>query len=216
MKNSISIKVDLQKNKPNSKGECQIYIYLNATINSTRIRKQLYTGYNVLPEFWDGSKGQIKNIVGADLANSAISTILAKLYKIKVGFELQNKICDPVLILDVYNNENFEAESCDYLAFAKKRLEEIRKDFAPTYYRSMTFYLSELSTYCNGKLLFDEITPGFLNKYRYYLEHDRNNKKNSIYQKLSTMRRFINDAINLELTQNYAFKKFSINSTLTH
>jgi hypothetical protein len=57
MKNSISIKVDLQKNKPNSKGEYQIYIYLNATINSTRIRKQLYTGYNVLPEYWDNLKG---------------------------------------------------------------------------------------------------------------------------------------------------------------
>lgn len=210
MKNNLSIKVDIDKSKVNTKGECPIYISLNTTINSQRIRKKLYTGYNIIPDFWDSTKGQVKNIVGADLVNSTISTMLAKIYKIKVGLELQNKVCDPIMILEIYNNENFEAESTDYLAFAKKRLEEIRKDFAPTYYRSMTFYINELSTYCNGKLLFNEITPGFLNKYRYYLEHDRNNKKNSIYQKLSTMRRFINDAINLELTQNYAFKKFSI------
>jgi hypothetical protein len=48
--------------------------------------------------------------------------MLAKFYKIKVGLELQNKVCDPIMILEIYNNENFEAESSDYLAFAKKRL----------------------------------------------------------------------------------------------
>ena len=87
MKTSISIKADIDKTKFNSKGECQIYIYVNATINSQRIRKKLYTGFNISPNYWDASKGQIKNIVGADLTNSEIATILAKLYKIKASLE---------------------------------------------------------------------------------------------------------------------------------
>ena len=73
MKNVLSIKVDLQRNRPNSKGEFQIYIFLNSTINSKRIRKQIYTGYNIVPELWDTSKGQIKNVVGADIANAEIA-----------------------------------------------------------------------------------------------------------------------------------------------
>lgn len=210
MKNNLSIKVDIDKSKKNTLNECQIFIYLNATINTLRVRKKIFTGFNILPIHWDSTKGQIKNVVGSDFANSTISTMIAKIYKIKAGLEIQNKVCDPIMILEIYNNDNYEAEATDYIAFVEKRLEEIKKDFAPTYYRSMTFYLKELKKFCNDKLSFEDITPGFLNKYRYYLEHDCNNKKNSIYQKLSTMRRFVNDAINLELTQNYAFKKFSI------
>jgi len=47
MKNVLSVKVDIHKAKVNSKGESQIYIYLNSTINSKRIRKQIFTGYNI-------------------------------------------------------------------------------------------------------------------------------------------------------------------------
>ena len=210
MKNSISIKADVQRNKLNSKGEYQIYIFLNTTINSKRIRKQLYTGYNIVPEFWDSTKGQIKNIVGSDLANSEIATMLAKLYKIKAKLELQNKVCDPELILEIYNNDNYEIEANDYIAFVKKELQESRKDYSLNYYKDMLMNIELLNEFCGGKLSFEDITPTFLNKYRYYLEHEKKNKTNSVYQKLTTIRKFVNEAIKQNLTKYYAFKDYQL------
>jgi len=210
MKNSISIKADIQRNKLNSKGEYQIYIFLNTTINSKRIRKQLYTGYNIVPELWDSAKGQIKNVVGADMANSEISTMLAKLYKIKVQLELQNKVCDPALILEIFSNDNYEVEANDYISFVKKDLQDSRKDYSLKYYKDMLMNLDMLKEFCGEQLSFEEITPTFLNKYRYYLEHEKKNKTNSIYQKLTTIRKFVNEAIKQNLTKNYAFKDYQL------
>ena len=211
MKNSISIKADVQRNKLNSKGEYQIYIFLNTSINSKRIRKQLYTGYNIVPEFWDSAKGQIKNVVGADIANSEISTILAKLYKIKAMLELQNKVCDPALILEIYGNENYEAESHDYFAFVEKELRQSYKDYSQSHYKNMQLNLKNLNDFVKKNTLsFDEITPTFLNKYRYWMEHENGNKINSIYQRLSNMRKMVNIAMKQGLTKTYAFSEYKI------
>ncbi|MEY5049669.1 MAG: hypothetical protein RLZZ175_3028 [Bacteroidota bacterium] len=210
MKNTLSVKVDIHKAKLNSKGECQIYIYLNSTINSKRVRKQLFTGYNIFPELWDSVKGQIKNVVGADIANAEIASMLAKIYKIKAKLELENKVCDPELILEIYNNENHLSEANDYLVFVKKELHESRKDYSLNYYKDMLMNLEMLKEFCGGKLLFEDITPSFLNKYRYYLEHEKKNKTNSIYQKLTTIRKFVNEAIKQNLTKYYAFKDYQL------
>lgn len=210
MKNTLSVKVDIHKAKLNSKGECQIYIYLNSTINSKRIRKQLFTGYNIVPELWDSVKGQIKNVVGADIANAEIASMLAKIYKIKAKLELENKVCDPELILEIYNNENHLSEANDYIVFVKKELHESRKDYSLNYYKDMLMNLEMLKEFCGGKLLFEDITPAFLNKYRYYLEHEKKNKTNSIYQKLTTIRKFVNEAIKQNLTKYYAFKDYQL------
>jgi integrase len=210
MKNTLSIKVDLQRNKPNSKGEYQIYIFLNTTINSKRIRKQIFTGYNIIPDLWDSAKGQIKNIFGADIANAEIASMLAKIYKIKAKLDLENKICDPDLILEIFNNENQEIEANDYIAFVKKELQESRKDYSLNYYKDMLMNLEMLKEFCGGKLYFEDITPTFLNKYRYHLEHEKKNKINSIYQKLTTIRKFVNEAIKQNLTKYYAFKDYQL------
>ncbi|MEY5048944.1 MAG: hypothetical protein RLZZ175_2303 [Bacteroidota bacterium] len=212
MKNALSIKLDLQRNRPNSKGEFQIYIFLNSTINSKRIRKQIYTGYNIVPELWDSSKGQIKNVVGADIANAEMASMLAKIYKIKAKLELENKVCDPELILEIYNNDNYEVEANDYISFVKKELNASRKDYSLRYYKDMINNLEMLKEFCSGKLLFEDITPTFLNKYRYHLEHEKKNKTNSIYQKLTTIRKFVNEAIKQNLTKYYAFKDYQLKS----
>ena len=212
MKNSISIKADIQRNKLNSKGEYQIYIFLNTTINSKRIRKQLYTGYNIVPELWDSAKGQIKNVVGADMANSEISTMLAKLYKIKATLEIQGKVCSPELLLEIYNkgNEDFEIESFDFITFVANELQATRKDYSFIYYKDMLANLELIKEYVGGKLPFEEITPTFLNKFRYYLEHEKNNKVNSIYQRLTTIRKFVNEAIRQGVTKYYGFKDYPL------
>jgi integrase len=210
MKNSLSIKVDLQRNKPNSKGEYQIYIFLNTTINSKRIRKQIFTGYSIIPDLWDSAKGQIKNVFGADIANAEIASMLAKIYKIKAKLDLENKIYDPDLILEIFNNENQEIEANDYIAFVKKELQESRKDYSLNYYKDMLMNLEMLKEFCGGKLYFEDITPTFLKKYRYHLEHEKKNKTNSVYQKLTTIRKFVNEALRQNLTKYYAFKDYQL------
>ncbi len=212
MKTNISIKVDIDKSKVNSSGDCQVFIFLNATINTQRIRKKLFTGYSINPEYWDASKGQIKNIVGADIANSEISSILTKLYKIKATLEIQGKVCNPELLLEIYNkgNEDFEIESVDFITFVAKELQATRKDYSFIYYKDMLANLELIKEYVGGKLPFEEITPTFLNKFRYYLEHEKNNKVNSIYQRLTTIRKFVNEAIRQGVTKYYGFKDYPL------
>jgi len=210
MKNTLSIKVDIDKSKKSTIGECQIFIYLNTTINTQRIRKKIFTGYSLLPELWDSTKGQIKNIVGADLANSEISTMIAKIYKIKASLELSEKLCHPDTIIAIFNNENHEVEANDYISFVKKELHASRKDYSLNYYKDMLMNIEMLKEFCGGRLLFEDITPTFLNKYRYHLEHEKKNKTNTVYQKLTTIRKFVNEAIKQNLTKYYAFKDYQL------
>ena len=210
MKTNIAIKVDINKAKPNKSGECQIYIFINATVNSQRMRKQIFTGYNVNPEYWDSTKGVIKNVQGSDIANLEISEMLIKLQKIKSTLELQNKECNPEILVSYFQNENHEVDKKDYFKFVQNELNNSSKDYSPTYYKDMLMNLDMLKSFTDGKLFFEDITPVFLNKYRYYLEHTKGNKTNSIYQKLTTIRKFVNEANRLGITNYYGFKDYKL------
>ena len=50
--------------------------------------------------------------------------------------------------------------------------------------------LAILKEFTKNKLLFEDITPLFLDRFRYYLEHTKKNKINSIYQKINFIRKF--------------------------
>lgn len=210
MKTNISITIDLDRSKMNSSGSSPIFIFLNATVNSKRIRKKIFTGYSINHEYWDSSKRQIKSMDGSDIANSEISIILSKLYKIKATLELQNEECNPELILKIYNNENYETESTNYFIFVNNEIKLNRKDYSLNYYNELLINLKVLSDFTGGKLLFEDITPTFLNRFRYHLEHEKGNKINCIYQRLTSIRKFVNEAIRQNVTKNYAFKNYQL------
>jgi site-specific recombinase XerD len=195
----------------NNDGTCNINIILNTTIDSVLVRKSLFTGYNVNPKYWDTTQGKVKTeIAGADMVNNVINEILLKLNKIRFDLEYRQKEAMPDKILEVYRNDNYESESSDFLAFTEKEIHSTRKDYSLKHYQSLMHNLKNLRDFAGITLLFDEITPSFLDKYRYWMEHENGNKKNSIYQRLSNIRKMMNIAIQRDLTTNYPFKNYKI------
>ena len=206
-----NIRSVLNKSKMNNDGTCNINIILNTTIDSVLVRKSLFTGYNVNPKYWDNTQGKVKTeIAGADMVNNVINEILLKLNKIRFDLEYRQKEATPDKILEVYRNDNYESESSDFLAFTEKEIHSTRKDYSLKHYQSLMHNLKNLRDFAGKTLLFDEITPSFLDKYRYWMEHENGNKKNSIYQRLSNIRKMMNVAIQRDLTTNYPFKNYKI------
>lgn len=208
---STSIGLVLNKGKINVDGTCNINIILRATIDGVQIRKSIFTGYNISPDKWDNENNKIKSDTnGADIATNEINQMLLNLNKIKTDLEYKGKVASPNSILEIFKNDNYENESIDFIAFSEKEIDSTRKDYSIKHYQGMIGNVESIKKFTNGKLLFSEITPAFLDKYRYWMEHENGNKKNTIYQRLSQIRKFINVAIKNNLTTNYPFKTYKI------
>ena len=210
---NTSIRVYLNKSKITKDGTSNINIELSASINSVQVKKRIFTGYNVKHEVWDNENARIKtNIRGAESANHQINSIVNKLRSIKLDLEYKGEDSTPEAILDIYNNSGKNNDKYDFLAFTESELKQTSKDYSDSYYNDMNNNLAILKEFTKNKLLFEDITPLFLDRFRYYLEHTKKNKINSIYQKINFIRKFVNKAIVHGLTQNYPFKDYKLKS----
>ena len=196
--NNINILVWLYKAKTNKKGQSPLYI--RVSYNSKR--KNIASGFYVLPERWDSAKGRVKgSLPDAKEINEYIQQTQSRLISIynemlkegdinldKLVDRFFGRDTDPMTLMELvkYHNEDFHKRiGIDYTFSTYEKYDILRKKlelFIPNKYSKADIRLKDLN-------------PVFVADFDYYLKHNDGNKHNTVVKYITNLKKIVNIAV---------------------
>lgn len=193
--NNIKILFWIHKSKLNKKGEAPVYLRL--TYNNQR--KNLSTGYNVLPERWDGIKSMVKGLkANAVHINSYISQTRARVMELFnemlkerdidldtlmdrfFGRDIDNR---SLLELVEHHNADFQSRiGTDYTQSTFEKYDILHRKlikFIPFRYQKKDIRLRDLSV-------------NFMADFDFYLKNHDSNEHNTATKYLKNLKKILN------------------------
>ncbi len=197
-KNHLNILFWLYKSKTNRKGEVPFYLRLTYKTQ----RKNLSTGFNILPSKWDAKKGVVKGgsedakrinkyIVQTQLRLLNLFSDMVKEEDIDLEVlidRFMNKDVEHHTLLELvdYHNKNFEARvGIDYAYSTFEKYDILKRKlevFIPFAYKKKDIRLKDL-------------TPKFLTDFDFYLKKNDKNLHNTATKYLKNLKKIINVGI---------------------
>lgn len=178
---NLNLTPTLNKQRPNSKGQCAI------RVRQTIKRKVTYypTGIYVLPEQWNGEVIKHPNKV---LLNTSIRKQLNDIEKNYLEGTLPIKT------------------KTDFYSYAEKKIEQEKNLLSKGTYSHKKSYLKKLKTF-RPHLSFHDITPSFMTDFENYCK-GLGNKPTTVWSSIKLIKTVINAAINENVISQNPFKGY--------
>jgi len=181
-------KVYLDPKKKKKNGQCSVFL----TVNIDYRKLFFATGVSASPEKFDFEKGRIKGTTKAVKDdNLIIETCLATMNDIFVRYRLQNIPMTADLLKNEWLNPS---RRIDFYAFATEAIKERSREMMPQTTKNHNTNIEKLKKY-KATLMFSEITPDFIDKYRRFLKVKEGNDINTIHSSLKILKAHLNIAI---------------------
>lgn len=183
---NVKVYIDPKKKKKN--GACSVFL----TVNINYKKLFFFTGVSVEPEKFDSGTGKIKGTtkkIKDD--NLIIESCLATMNDIMVRYRLQNIELTPDLLKNEWLNPS---RRIDFYAFATESIKERRHEMRPQTTKNHNTAIEKLKEF-KSTLMFSEITPDFIDKYRRHLKVKKGNDINTVHTALKIMKAHLNIAI---------------------
>lgn len=183
-----NVKVYLNPNRTKRNGEASVFL----TVNLHYKKLFFSTGVSCAPDKFDDERGRVRGTskkVKDD--NLIIETCLATMNDIMVRYRLQNIELTPDLLKNEWLNPS---RRIDFFAFATEAIKERRNEMRPQTTKNHFTAIAKLKEF-KETLMFSEITPDFIDKYRRYLKVKKGNDINTVHTALKIMKAHLNIAI---------------------
>ena len=178
--------IDPKKKKKN--GLCSVFL----TVNIHYKKLFFSTGVNADPERFDFAKGRIKGTTKAIKDdNLIIETCLATMNDIFVRYRLQQIDMTAELMKNEWLNPS---RRIDFYAFATEAIKERSKEMMKQTTKNHYTNIEKLKKF-KPTLMFSEITPDFIDRYRRNLKVKEHNDINTIHTSLKILKAHLNIAI---------------------
>lgn len=183
---TAKVYIDPKKKKKN--GKCSVFL----TVNIDYKKLFFSTGVSCDPNKFDPDAGRIKGSTKAVKDdNLIIENSLATMNDIFVRYRLQN--ID--LTADLLKNEWLNpSRRIDFYAFATEAVKERSKEMMPQTTKNHNTNIAKLKKF-KETLMFSEITPDFIDKYRRWLKTKEHNDINTVHTSLKILKAHLNIAI---------------------
>ena len=201
-------KLIIRDNKPNSKGECVIYVRYTHDQKSF----QVSTGEKVLPQYWDAENEKVRRALrGYTTLNSAIE---AKEDEVKEIANIAKSIgVDPTVDYVKDKLASFKAPSIkaapEFYALYEKWVEENRGRKVEKFLAQQLSTLNlirEFEGEKGYKITLDRIDMAFYNQFTTWLMVEKERTANTVGKHIKHLKSFLNHLTHLGENQNLTFK----------
>jgi len=181
-------KVFIDPKKVKKNGLCSVFLTVNIDY------KKLYfsTGVNADPVRFDFERGRLKgNTPAIKDSNLIIENCLATMNDIFVRYRLQNIPMTADLLKNEWLNPS---RRIDFYAFAAEAIKERSKEMMKQTTKNHYTNIEKLKKF-KATLMFSEITPDFIDRYRRNLKVKEHNDINTVHTSLKILKAHLNIAI---------------------
>lgn len=181
-------------------------------IRVTHEHKSRYigTGYYVLPGQIDDS-GQVINHPNASHYNIQIRNLMNRFDQVVADLGQKIRTMDMKSLIRILRDVDSEGEGRSFFVFAEKVVYDLYKSGRMSYAKSIEFTISEIKAFSGRSLVFNEITPEYLERFG---TSQRIQKKavNTTAIHLRNIRMIFNRAIDAGKVslESYPFRRFKI------
>ncbi len=207
-----TVSVILRNDKIKKNGKAPLHFLIIKDRKKTKIT----TGLAVEPKFWNEEKGVIKpGATNSGRLNGFLKKKLSVLQDQVLEHEtFSRSISSKKLKQEIYGKgpENF-------FQFAELALEGYEKQNMFGTHDRAAAIINKLKTFTGSDtLVFQDITPEFLDKYDSYCRKEWENKTNTIHMNMKFIRKVFNDAIRLDKVEvkDNPFLKYRLKTEKTH
>ena len=199
---NITTKLVLRKDRPKKDGSCPALIRL--TIN--RVISYINTGEFIHPDYWNETQQNVKKTVNnfRDL-HLFFETWKSNIHQAILLLKNKKQAVNREAILDLLMHGE---QSDDFIEFVAKELAEHGNRYSSGTLRHYKSKLAKLKSYQNP-INMHMMDYNFLKGYKKYLE-ETIKTYSTVHAHLKFVRAMNNEAIRQGITNNYAFKKFSL------
>ena len=183
-----NVKVYLDPKKKKKNGLCSVFL----TVNIDYKKLFFSTGVSCAPDKFDSASGKIKGTTKAVKDdNLIIESCLATMNDIFVRYRLQNIAMTADLLKNEWLNPS---RRIDFYAFALEAIKERKNEMRPQTTKNHNTAITKLKDF-KSTLMFSEITPDFIDKYRRHLKVKMGNDINTVHTALKILKAHLNIAI---------------------
>ncbi len=210
--------VNFYLDKKNGKQQSSIFIYVRGVAPSKTIK--IHSGERIDPKLWDTKKQVAKRgYVGSPELNSYLNSCRERILKKYRVMRTENEYVDyedvKNGVIDLFKNavrvggaKNFLDVYDDFIAAKEK---ECAKNTIK-WYKSLIAHLKDFSKHQDYLLTFDRIDPVFYDQFTVYMWQTANITNNTLGKYLTTLKTFLNWAIERKYHDNKQFLKFKVPS----
>jgi len=189
---------------------------LHFLIIKDRKKSKITTGISIDPKHWNDQKQMVKpGATNSARINSLLKNKLA---------ELQDKVYEHETISKSLTTKRlkekiFGKTPSNFFEFSKKVLVSYDKQKMYGTYDRAKAILNKIEAHNGSRnLMFQDITPDFLESYDTYCRKELNNRTNTVNKDMRFIRKVFNDAIRSELVeiQDSPFLKYKLKTEKTH
>ncbi len=158
------------------------------------------------PRHWDARKSRLKTSAPDSFnKNTLLESYENKARQIIFEHRVNDKPISYHAFKRLFNDENYGNES--FYAFVESKLKELEKELAQGTLKGYRDQLNKMKSF-QGDLLFNDITPSFLEAYKKHLaqKRDKPNNANSIAKSMSFIRSMLYRAKKAGLIESNVFE----------
>ncbi|RYE59164.1 MAG: site-specific integrase, partial [Sphingobacteriales bacterium] len=213
-KNNLTIPFWLNKAKANKKGETPIYL----RISYDNKRKNLSTGFSIIPERWDASKGQLKGSKDeSKQINAYITQTRAKLMELFNEMLRQGNIDLDTLVERFFGRD---ASNMTLLELVRTHNTDFERrigiDYTESTFEKYDILRRKLEAfipfkYHRKEIRLVDVTHSFMADFEFYLKDNDKNEHNTAVKYLKNLKKVINLALVNGWLEENPFKGYKSN-----
>ena len=187
--NMLTFHFNLINSKKRKNGEIPIYL----RIMSQRKYRLISTGLTVEEKHWNENSERVRKTH----PNSNVYNVELEKFLIKAkdaGLKLQQEL-DEEPSAEAVKDAIQGKDRSHFFPYAEEYLEKLEKRDKFWQHRVLNPVIDKLKDFAGDELLFENITPHFLQEFETYLRVECKNNQNTIYKNLSNLRRVIKQAV---------------------
>lgn len=170
-----------------------------------RISYYLATGFKIYPEHWDKKQCKVnKKCPDWNIINSAIGAMVEKIDTLSTSSIRSGQDPDIDAVKSLFSKQT--SDQYDFIEFARAEINK-RTDLKTSTLNGHLTQLNYLQGYCEGKLLFDQITFGWVTDFDQYMTRD-GKRINTRWKYHKFIKTYLNVAIKKRISDVYPYDQF--------
>jgi len=172
---------------------------------------KFFTKEKVLPKYWDKKKQRAKNVSDAPEINDLLDHYESKLKRVERQLRMSNEeYTFEDVKMGFHQKKEKKLSLFEYFEKLIKQVKATHKVKSLKEYRTVVNDLKEYQVFYKTTLTFEKLNMEFFSKYLTLLTEEKENTRNTVAKKLSTLRTLLNYATKAKVNTNLDYKDFKV------